>query len=419
MTYHFQLMRKSRIIISITIGLVIFDVVILPRIAFYSFLSWLVGIAFIIATVVFAAANANAYYENGIVWEFLFRRTFRATCNENGVRLDGEIPRYRRLVTTYADGREPKIASMRFEIPGVSGLYNWTDVAPKFAKAFNVPALTVTLDTDCIVFNSATPKPKKSAALDPNDISEQLRELAVGTKPEDGDAEYLLPLLGTHLLIGGKSGAGKGSWIWTILLAVAPLIRAGFVELYGVDPKCLELGLGKSLFKGYATDDEDIVDMLERCADRMKARGMQLQGKSRKVHISREHPFRIIVIDELVYVAKLMPDQKLRKRATQAIMAILVMGRATGDCMVAAIQDPRKSILDFRDLFPTKVALRLDKPMVDLLLGDGMWEAGAHCEDILRSEPGMGYATLEEDETPVKVQAYWQSDEKILAAGSM
>ena len=40
--------------------------------------------------------------------------------------------------------------------------------------------------------------------------------------------------------------------------------------------------------------------------------------------------------------------------------------------MVAALQDPRKDVLSIRNLFPDRIAMRLDEPeQVDMVLGDG------------------------------------------------
>src|SRR5437764_42311 len=57
---------------------------------------------------------------------------------------------------------------------------------------------------------------------------------------EDGTC-YRLQLLGRHVLVVGASGAGKASVFWSILTAVAPLVRVGSVVLHGIDPKRMEL----------------------------------------------------------------------------------------------------------------------------------------------------------------------------------
>ena len=53
---------------------------------------------------------------------------------------------------------------------------------------------------------------------------------------EDGTV-WRLQLLGTHVLVVGATGAGKGSAIWSILTALSEPIGAGLVKVWAVDPK--------------------------------------------------------------------------------------------------------------------------------------------------------------------------------------
>ena len=63
---------------------------------------------------------------------------------------------------------------------------------------------------------------------------------------EDGTV-WRLQLVGSHVLVVGATGAGKGSVIWSLLLQLAPLVRAGLVEVWAVDPKGgMELAAGRS-----------------------------------------------------------------------------------------------------------------------------------------------------------------------------
>ena len=58
--------------------------------------------------------------------------------------------------------------------------------------------------------------------------------------------------------------------------------------------------------------------------------------------------------------------------------------------MVAALQDPRKDVLTIRNLFPDRIAMRLDEPeQVDMVLGDGARDRGATCE-LISSDPATG-----------------------------
>jgi S-DNA-T family DNA segregation ATPase FtsK/SpoIIIE len=64
--------------------------------------------------------------------------------------------------------------------------------------------------------------------------------------------------------------------------------------------------------------------------------------------------------------------------------------------VVAALQDPRKDVLPFRDLFTYRIALRLaEDSHVDMVLGDGALDRGAACHLIPATLPGVGFVHLE------------------------
>src|SRR5205814_1494028 len=136
-----------------------------------------------------------------------------------------------------------------------------------------------------------------------------LRALPVG-RCEDGTV-FTIRLHGTHLLIAGSTGAGKGSYLWGLVRALLPAMAAGLV------------------------------------------------------------------------------------------------------------QDPRKEVLNIRNLFPDKIALRLDEAaQVDLVLGDGAHDRGARCEDIPANPStgaGIGFMRLEASPDPVRVRAAFVSDADIQA----
>jgi S-DNA-T family DNA segregation ATPase FtsK/SpoIIIE len=52
-------------------------------------------------------------------------------------------------------------------------------------------------------------------------------------------------------------------------------------------------------------------------------------------------------------------DRDAKRRIAAALSLLLSQGRAVGVTVIGAVQDPRKEILTVRDLFPTRIALRL------------------------------------------------------------
>jgi S-DNA-T family DNA segregation ATPase FtsK/SpoIIIE len=77
-----------------------------------------------------------------------------------------------------------------------------------------------------------------------------LARLPVG-RCEDG-TPWRLRLLSTHVLIAGATGSGKGSVIWSLIRALLPAIEGGWVQVWALDPKRMELSFGRALFHRYA-----------------------------------------------------------------------------------------------------------------------------------------------------------------------
>jgi S-DNA-T family DNA segregation ATPase FtsK/SpoIIIE len=79
--------------------------------------------------------------------------------------------------------------------------------------------------------------------------------------------------------------------------------------------------------------------------------------------------------------------------------------------VLGELQDPRKSVVDFRHLFPVRVALRLDEPaQVDMVLGDGVRERGATAHEIPESTPGVAWVKVDGQRDPDRVRAFHITD---------
>ena len=155
----------------------------------------------------------------------------------------------------------------------------------------------------------------------------------------------------------------------------------------------------------------------------MQARAARFAGRQRDHTPTTADPFTVVLVDEVAFLTAYQADRKLRERILAALATLTTQGRAVGYCVVAALQDPRKEVLNIRNLFPDKIALRLDEPtQVDLVLGDGAHDRGALCEDI-SADPatgaGVGYVRLETDPDPVRVRAAFVTDADIHAMTAM
>ncbi|UPK75693.1 hypothetical protein MU582_03350 [Nocardioidaceae bacterium SCSIO 66511] len=233
---------------------------------------------------------------------------------------------------------------------------------------------------------------------------------------EDG-TPYRLRLLGTHLLIVGQTGAGKGSVLWSIVNHVAPGISSGLVRVVGFDPKFNELTMGAPLFHQlYDGDGSVMADGLERLVAVNDERKKAMRGRSRLHVPTVDEPFYLVLVDELAALIAYMADKAAKKRIEAALSTLLTQGRAQAITVVGAVQDPRKEILSMRDLFPSRVALSLrTSEQVDMVLGDGARERGALCDQIPLALPGTGYAVVDGVPDPVRLRFPFTSDEQIRA----
>jgi DNA segregation ATPase FtsK/SpoIIIE, S-DNA-T family len=245
-----------------------------------------------------------------------------------------------------------------------------------------------------------------------------LRALPIG-RCEDGKL-FTARLRSTHLLIAGATGAGKGSYLWGLVRAMLPAMAAGLVRVHACDPKLMELAFGRPLFDRYgkyAADPAAIAELLEADVAEMQERAGRFAGRQRDHTPTTDDPFVVVLVDEVAFLTAYQADRKLRDRTLAALATLTTQGRAVGYAVVAALQDPRKEVLNIRNLFPDKIALRLDEPaQVDLVLGDGAHDRGARCEDIssdTATGAGVGYVRLETDPDPVRVRAAYVTDTDI------
>ncbi|WP_052509505.1 FtsK/SpoIIIE domain-containing protein [Kitasatospora griseola] len=243
------------------------------------------------------------------------------------------------------------------------------------------------------------------------------RSVRIGAQ-EDGEPWHLR-LHGTHVLVAGVTGSGKGSVLWGVVRELLPGASAGLVEIWALDPKRMELSFGASLFTRYASDPEVMVELLEAAVDRMQERALAFAGRLRAHVPTAASPFVVVMVDELAFLTAYQPDRDLRRRAEAAIATLTSQGRSVGFCLVGALQDPRKEVMNLRNLFPDRIALRMDEAaQVDMVLGSGARDRGAYA-DLISPDPttgaGVGYVRNEGSPAPVRVRAAYVSDAEIEA----
>jgi S-DNA-T family DNA segregation ATPase FtsK/SpoIIIE len=119
------------------------------------------------------------------------------------------------------------------------------------------------------------------------------------------------------------------------------------------------------------------------------------------------------VVDELASLTA-YAERDDRRRINAALPLLMSKGRAVGVVVVAALQDPRKEVLPFRDLFPTRIALALvEAEQTDLVLGRGARQRGVDCSRIPLTTPGIGWVWCDGENEPVRIRAGWVTDADI------
>jgi S-DNA-T family DNA segregation ATPase FtsK/SpoIIIE len=254
----------------------------------------------------------------------------------------------------------------------------------------------------------------------PIPVQADFAALPVG-RCEDG-TPWRIRLQGTHVLLAGSTGAGKASLIWGMIRAMLPALRDGTARVWGADPKLMELAFGRAIFEcygRYAAEPAGIAAMLEDAVAEMHDRAAMFAGQHRDHTPTAGQPFVAIFIDETAFLTAYHPDKTLRDRVKAALATLTTQGRAAGFSVVAALQDPRKEVMNIRNLFPDRIVMRLDEAdQVDLVLGPGARDRGALADRIStipQVGAGVAYVRLATHPDPVRVRAGWVTDADIRA----
>lgn len=334
----------------------------------------------------------------------------------SGTARDGRrVPRLLRKGTTCRGG----VAHLRFRLAPGQTLDDVDRAAPALASLLGGHSVRVAPDgptcavvtlalRDLLAHPAHTPTPGDALAVGRHPLASVPLGRTLTGRTWAADAR-------AHTLVAGMTGAGKASVMWSLLIALAPAVRAGLVRLVGVDLKAgMELTHARSMFSALATTAEQAVAILEREADLLANRADRMAGVERAHAPTTDSPHVLVVIDELAALTAYISDPMLRRRADAALRLLLTQGRAPGVSVWAWVQDPRKDTVPMRNLFPQMVGLRLkDAFETEMVLGEAATRT-APCHRIDPRHPGTGYA-ITEDGTATKVRAHYATDQLIHA----
>ncbi len=203
--------------------------------------------------------------------------------------------------------------------------------------------------------------------------------------------------------------------MWALLRALAPLIRAGYVRLWVIDPKGgMEFGIGEEMYYEFAESDQAGQKLITKYTSILDARKLELGRQGvRTFTPSLETPLELLICDELAAMTA-YADKAIRAPFELDLSKALTQYRAVGGRTVAASQEPTKDVIPMRGLFPTKIALRLDSASyVDMCLGEGMRDAGAFADKIPEYLAGVAYVKKDGRREPLRVRAAYTTDDDI------
>ncbi|MFI6797185.1 FtsK/SpoIIIE domain-containing protein [Streptosporangium canum] len=394
-------------------------------------LCWLYGwrVALVAAAVPVSALIPWAFFDRAsfnrwVGWRLLafwrlvwvYRRHWQPVMIVSGLgrHLRGRdyLPRLVRIrCTSWADVLTVKMISGQ-------SVKDWSDRIENLAHGFGATSCRVTVERSGrlrLTFPRrdplAVPLPAVVIPAEPS-----VGPVEIG-KREDG-SPYRLKVHGTHVLIAGATGAGKGSFLWSAIRGLLPAMRAGLVQVWALDPKLMELSFGRAIFGDrYAADPAACADLLEAAVRVMQERAGRFAGVQRNHIPTTEDPFVLVLVDEVAFLTAYQSDKGLKVRISAALATLTTQGRAVGVGVMAALQDPRKEVMNIRNLFPDKIALRLDESeQVDMVLGDGARDRGA-LADLISPCPeqgaGVAYVRFESSPDPIRVRAAYVSDTDI------
>src|SRR5262249_36293709 len=76
-----------------------------------------------------------------------------------------------------------------------------------------------------------------------------------------------------------------------------------------------------------AKDPVEIAEMLEAAVTGMQARAAALAGRQRDHTPTREHPFVVVLVDEVAFLTAYHPDKVVRDRVKAALATLTTQGR--------------------------------------------------------------------------------------------
>lgn len=224
-----------------------------------------------------------------------------------------------------------------------------------------------------------------------------------------------LRIRGSHTLIIGVTGSGKGSAIASIIAGLCRCPEPW--ELNFVD---LKLGTEAVFYDGVTTrhayDLEQAEHLLDELATIITTRAIELRGTTRDLEPTVEHPLEVLVIDEAAELAVAWDkdDRDRVAKINRRLDELLRLGRSWGFACIACTQDPRLESFKHRQRFPQRLCLRvIDEAEARMCLGTHAVDMGATPWLLPSDRPGSCWEYNTETGEPDRFRFRYYTDDEI------
>ena len=226
-----------------------------------------------------------------------------------------------------------------------------------------------------------------------------------------------LAIRGSHTLIIGLTGSGKGSAIASIVAALCRCSEPW--ELSFIDLKeGTEAAYYEHLITRKAYNLQEAAELVDGLLDMVRNRAIEMHGQTRNLVPSDAYPQQILVIDEAAELATGV-DKKTRETSQhllQSLDELLRIGRSWGFSCIAATQDPRVEAFKLRPRFPQRLCLRVnDESEAKMCMGNHAIDAGATPWLLSSDKPGACWYASTEGGSPQCFRFRYYSDDEIRA----
>lgn len=224
----------------------------------------------------------------------------------------------------------------------------------------------------------------------------------------------------SHLLIGGRTGAGKSVWVNSMIYSLISRYSPEEVRFVMIDPKVMELQVYNNIPHMLAPvihNVNDVIRALDWLVNEMKNRFQKFEeqnvinigGFNKKIkngEIAGESlPIIVCIIDELADLMMINP-----RRIEILLVRLAQLGKSAGIHLIVATNRPTPEVLSELMIsnFPSRIAFKVSSPKESRLIlnfPDAEYLAGFG-DMLYLMPPNL-------NDAPVRAQSYFISDEDI------